>query len=56
MSPEYFNGTAREHHVLPSGAADDDFVYIDNGARPVINLSSEILKNGSGTASDPYHT
>ena len=25
------------------------------GARPVLNLGSEILKNGNGTASDPYH-
>ena len=25
------------------------------GARPVLNLSSDVLKNGNGTASDPYH-
>ena len=30
-------------------------VEFSNGVRPVLNLSSEILNNGNGTASDPYH-
>lgn len=62
MSPYYFNGEAAgERYVFSDGRAYDNpgvnGEVINNGAaRPVFNLSSEILKNGSGTASDPYHT
>ena len=62
MSPYYFNGEdAGERYVFSDGRAYDNSgvngEVIGNGAaRPVFNLSSEILKNGSGTASDPYHT
>ncbi len=58
MSPYYFDGSyANEHRVSLSGDVDgSSSKYSSTGTRPVINLSSEILKNGSGTASDPYHT
>ncbi len=57
MSPVFFSGYfAGERSVYSSGYADGynglDFLY---GARPVLNLSSEIMKNGNGTASDPFH-
>ena len=57
MSPSFFSGyRAGERNVYSNGYADTfsggDFLY---GARPVLNLSSEILNNGDGTASDPYH-
>ena len=58
MSPGYFSGYyyALERIVGSSGAADRYFsIYNTRGARPVLNLSSEILNNGNGTASDPYH-
>ena len=57
MSPYSFNGDV----ALERCADSDGYVHfynrVDNagGARPVLNLSSEILKNGNGTASDPYH-
>jgi len=57
MSPYYaVVGYANERTVILNGKADSDSLVINtNGARPVLNLSSEILKNGNGTASDPYH-
>lgn len=57
MSPYYaVVGYANERTVILNGKADSDsLVNNTNGARPVLNLSSEILKNGNGTASDPYH-
>ena len=57
MSPSRFDGSlALELHVRSDGIADvGNNVSNSDGARPVFNLSSEILKNGNGTASDPYH-
>ena len=57
MSPYYFDSSwACESYVYSSGSAFyDDFVYHTNGARPVFNLKSEVLLQGTGTASDPYH-
>lgn len=57
MSPYYaVAGYANERTVISNGKADSDSLVINtHGARPVLNLSSEILKNGNGTASDPYH-
>ena len=57
MSPLSFDGDdARERNVNSNGSADGIY-YVDGkrGVRPVFNLSSGILKNGNGTASDPYH-
>lgn len=55
-SPLSFNGrSAIERLVSSSGYLASDSVEDSHGARPVLNLSSEILKNGNGTASDPYH-
>ena len=64
MSPFYFynsffplwgNG-AREYHV---NLVVDTSIFGDvsdtYGARPVFNLESEVLLQGTGTASDPYH-
>lgn len=57
MSPSYFDGnSAREGRVsMIATAVDSGILYNRTKTRPVINLSSEILKNGNGTASDPYH-
>ena len=55
-SPDSFNaagGFANGRYVDSDGSLGT----IGNpfGARPVLNLSSEILKNGNGTADNPYH-
>ena len=57
MSPNYFDGyDANERYVSSSGFAfNGHYVNRTHGARPVLNLSFEILKHGNGTASDPYH-
>ena len=56
MSPNAFNGNyAYERSVSSNGRANVSIVNGTYGARPVLNLSSEILLQGTGTASDPYH-
>ena len=57
MSPGRFYGFyASERYVHSDGYADvNDIVYSTYGARPVFNLKSEVLLQGAGTASDPYH-
>ncbi len=57
MSPSYFDGnSARECRVSSAVmAVDSGIMYNRTETRPVINLSSEILKNGDGTASNPFH-
>lgn len=56
-SPRRFNGrSAYVRIVLGSGYASNDYyAYYTRGARPVLNLSSEVLNNGDGTASNPFH-
>ena len=55
MSPNLFSGFARERSVISNGYADGNNIANNSyGARPVLNISSEILKNGNGTISDPY--
>ncbi len=48
---------ARVMSVYSSGDAHnaDDVSTSNGGVRPVINLKAEILAQGSGTATDPYH-
>ena len=58
MSPDYFRGTgaAYERNVTSYGGAYNSHnVNSTFGARPVFNLKSEVLLQGTGTASDPYH-
>ena len=68
MSPlGFYDYYARECNVSSGGNAavtndrgpvtggGRDSVMNRYGTRPVLNLSSEILKNGNGTVSDPYH-
>ena len=56
MSPYYFDGRrAYERYVYSNGSVGNGFVTYTNGARPVFNLKSEVLLQGTGTASDPYH-
>ena len=57
MSPFGFNwGIAHVSFMYSAGAVTGvSTVDASYGARPVLNLSSEILENGNGTASDPYH-
>ena len=56
-SPGYFDGTsANVHSMNPFGYVGNSGVVTSNlGARPVLNLSSEVLNNGDGTASNPFH-
>ncbi len=64
MSPSSFTDRyAHERNVSYDGNASSsepaagggiDSVIHSSGARPVLNLSSDVLKNGNGTASDPY--
>ncbi len=56
MSPSNFYGNnAYEHSVRSDGNAGYGGVSNNYGARPVFNLKSEVLLQGTGTASDPYH-
>ena len=63
MSPYFFSDSyAYENYVCSDGYAggDSHAYYYDHvgyskGARPVLNLSSEILKNGDGTMDNPFH-
>ena len=57
MSPRNFDGYgARVFYIDWSGKlrADDRQVYATLSMRPVINLRSDILLTGSGTATDPF--
>ena len=64
MSPSSFQQQyAYEHYVSHDGSTishepvaggGHGSVILSYGARPVLNLSSDVLKNGNGTASDPY--
>ena len=59
-SPYAFNGYyAFVRFVDSDGIASNNdeygnYVEIDTGVRPVLNLKAEVLAQGSGTASDPY--
>ena len=57
MSPSSAGGgQVYECHVHINGDATGcSQIFNSHGARPVLNLSSDVLKNGNGTASDPYH-
>ena len=57
MSPDAFYGHyTNERYVHSDGlAATSHGVNGTLGARPVFNLKSEVLLQGTGTASDPYH-
>ena len=55
-SPYYFSGSsARGLDVYSRGTLSSSYVSDSRGARPVFNLTSDILKNGDGTSSNPYH-
>ena len=49
----YYNGSTTSREPVAGGVHGN--VINSRGARPVLNLSSDVLKNGNGTASDPYH-
>ena len=51
----YSDGSNINTRHDPSSVGGFGSVINSNGARPVLNLSSDVLKNGNGTASDPYH-
>lgn len=57
FSPSYFfyiNAVVRNVHYY--GKADTSNVrYASCGVRPVISLTSEVLEQGDGTASNPFH-
>ena len=57
MSPYYFdsgNATAQEINLHSDGVTSIYWVTDTNGVRPVLNLKSGSLTQGSGTALDPY--
>ena len=56
-SPYWFAGLgAFMYDVYSNGGASDwRSTYGIYGVRPVINLKAEVLAQGSGTATDPYH-
>ena len=55
-SPRSFYGNSVSgRSVFSGGSLDYSDVGFLHRARPVLNLSSDVLKNGNGTASDPYH-
>ena len=59
MSPSYFDDDVS--HASGCIVGSNGFVHCSNsvndsgGVRPVFNLKSEVLLQGTGTASDPYH-
>ena len=55
-SPNNFNGaSAFVYEVLSTGFMGNTHVDSADGARPVISLTSEVLEQGDGTASNPFH-
>ena len=56
-SPHFFGGSlAGMRGVTSHGYASSYFDGTSNGGvRPVFNLKAEVLTQGSGTATDPYH-
>lgn len=56
-SASYFNGnSAYVSYVYSNGQIySNSYVTGSYGVRPVLNLSSEILAQGDGTASNPFH-
>mgnify|MGYP004576259465 CR=1 FL=1 len=57
MSPNYASGYGVRERIVYSYAysGSDGDVKDTLGVRPVLNLKSEVLLQGTGTASDPYH-
>ena len=51
----FYRYGATGRFVRSSGYLNDISVEAPFGARPVFNLTSDILKNGDGTSSNPYH-
>ena len=56
FSPANFNSNfATIHYVTSSGSGNATTkCYSDFGVKPVLNVSQDVLKNGTGTMSDPY--
>ena len=63
MSPSYYdktnNNIACNRYINSNGtvlyANTVDHVDTKNGVKPVINIKTDILKNGNGTMNDPFH-
>ena len=56
-SPISFRGSGAAGNIVLLDGNVTGYGGVNNsaGARPVLNLSSDVLKNGNGTAPDPYH-
>ena len=55
-SPNDFSGYASGRRVISDGGVSNIIIHnTSSGARPVISLSSEVLEQGDGTASNPFH-
>ena len=57
MSPDFYDYRGISNLLVSSTgqAFDCGTVIHDFGVRPVFNLKSEVLTQGTGTASEPYH-
>ena len=57
MSPNYASGYSVYEHIAYSYAHSGNYGNVKDtlGVRPVLNLKSEVLLQGTGMASDPYH-
>ena len=42
-------------YIYPEGELFSNYTYGYGGTKPVLNLSPEVLNNGDGTASNPFH-
>ena len=55
MSPRSFDGSGAFGRIVDDGGdVSHDNVNVSYGVRPGLNLKSDSLKKGSGTANDPY--
>ena len=56
MSPSYFSGEGvYVRFVFPTGqVGSGEHATFSHGVRPVINLKPNSLKQGDGSASNPY--
>mgnify|MGYP004454506757 CR=1 FL=1 len=58
MTPSDFmdrNFKATVGYIYSDGELTSSYTYGYGGMKPVLNLSSEVLNNGDGTASNPFH-
>ena len=56
LTPNSFNpGSPYFYKIGYEGTIGTELLYSSSGVRPVLNLSPEVLQNGDGSMSNPYH-